>query len=464
LPKELILYQNREQTGKQQTGGKQMKKLSVIALAVAACMLFAIPAMAVDVDFSGYYRVRGFFDDTQTLNDDTRTAQAKWDQRFRIQPVFKITDRLTLNTKFEGLDRMNWGQAESNPQTDKSFDMERAWVNAQFDMFTLEFGRMVAGTCGLQYCNADSDADRIKVILKGIDPFYLDFTYSKYIEADYDTTYSDLDKDGYAVMGAYKVEGIEAGLLLEYVDDKTNSGTGATPYSSQYTIVDPFFKGVFGMVTVEAEAQWFTGDYADYDGTTTDMDYDAMRFVLDVGFDFGMMTAGVGYAHSDGRSASEQDMTRANFGGNDWEPFLIMTGYFDQASSGLLGGKGNFNEKNALRDVTGANVASGTKWGDAGYDIFYVYGSYPVTETLTLNAIWGMAQADETSRFNTTSEPDDAIGMEFDIGAKWQIMDNMTYDVKFGYFSPDDFWKLGVSGAQDPDETYSVMHSVVVTF
>ena len=61
--------------------------LSVIALAVAACMLFAIPAMAVDVDFSGYYRVRGFFQDTQSLNDDARTANAKFDHRFRIQPV-----------------------------------------------------------------------------------------------------------------------------------------------------------------------------------------------------------------------------------------------------------------------------------------------------------------------------------------------------------------------------------------
>jgi hypothetical protein len=128
-----------------------MKKLSVIALAVAACMLFAIPAMAVDVDFSGYYRVRGFFDDTQSLNDNARTAQAKFDQRFRIQPVFKITDRLTLNTKFEGLDRVNWGGGED------AMNLERAWVDAEFDMFTLKFGRMQAGTCGLQYCNADAD-------------------------------------------------------------------------------------------------------------------------------------------------------------------------------------------------------------------------------------------------------------------------------------------------------------------
>jgi hypothetical protein len=445
-----------------------MKKLSVIALAVAACMLFAIPAMAVDVDFSGYYRVRGFFDDTQSLNDDERTAQAKFDHRFRIQPIFKITDRLTLSTKFEGLDRANWGDSEADISgTDKNFDMERAWVDAEFDMFTLQFGRMVAGTCGLQYCNADQDQDRIKVILKGIDPFYLDFTYTKYDEQDYNSTSADLDKDGYAVMGAYKAEGMEGGLLIEYVTDATNSNAmTATPYTSKYTIIDPFFKGVFGMVTVEAEMQWATGDYADYDGATADVDLDAMRYVLDVGFDFGMMTAGVGYAHSDGRSYDENDYTTARFGGNDWEPLLILTGFFDHSGAGQLGGIGNFNEKNAM-NTTNVPVRAGaagpaTTWGDAGYDIFYLYGSYPVMENLTLNAIWGWATADETDRF--AANCDDAIGWDFDIGAKWQIMDNMTYDIKLGYFSPDDFWKAGVAGARDPDETYSIMHSVMVTF
>jgi hypothetical protein len=129
-------------------------------------------------------------------------------------------------------------------------------------MFTLKFGRMVAGTCGLQYCNADSDADRIKVIAKGIDPFYVDFTYTKYTEADYDTANADADRDGYAVMGSYKTEGIEGGLLIEMVADgaPTHAGAAVANAKQNFTLIDPFFKGVFGMVTVEAEAQWYTGE------------------------------------------------------------------------------------------------------------------------------------------------------------------------------------------------------------
>ena len=438
-----------------------MKKFSLIALAVVAAMLFTVPAMAVDVDFSGYYRVRGFFDDTQSLNDDARSAEAKFDQRFRIQPVFKITDRLTLNTKFEGLDRVNWGGPED------AINAERVWVDAEFDMFTLKFGRMAAGTCGLQYCNADQDADRIKVILKGVDPFYLDFTYTKYTEDDYDNSVADQDWDGYSVMGSYKAEGIEAGLLLEYNNDKTISTA-----AKKYMLIDPFFKGVFGMFTVEAEYQLRTGDYADTGGAGTDVDYDAHRYILDVGANIDAWTFGVAYAHSDGQDANDADFTNAMFGGNDWEPFLITTGFFDHTGSARLGGVGNLNEKNAM-NATGSGVtkANGTTpvLGDAGYDIFLVYGSYAAMDNLTLNAIFGFHTADETSSFGTGV--DDDLGWEFNIGAKWKIMDNMTYDIKFGMFDPGDFWKFGGAGSANAlanttndDSTYSIMHSVVVTF
>ena len=45
-----------------------MKKFSVIALALVAAMLFAVPAMALDVEFSGHYRVRGFYTQNMHMN------------------------------------------------------------------------------------------------------------------------------------------------------------------------------------------------------------------------------------------------------------------------------------------------------------------------------------------------------------------------------------------------------------
>ena len=37
-----------------------MKKFTLIGLALCVAFVFALPAMALDVDFSGFYRVRGF--------------------------------------------------------------------------------------------------------------------------------------------------------------------------------------------------------------------------------------------------------------------------------------------------------------------------------------------------------------------------------------------------------------------
>ena len=48
-----------------------MKKLSLIALAVVAVMLFAGTAMALDVSWTGQYRVRGYYMKNMALADDS---------------------------------------------------------------------------------------------------------------------------------------------------------------------------------------------------------------------------------------------------------------------------------------------------------------------------------------------------------------------------------------------------------
>lgn len=431
-----------------------MKRFSVIALAVAAVMLFAIPAMAVDVDFSGHYRVRGFFEDNTDLDDSTGASDARMDMRFRIQPVFKIHDNLKLTVRFDGVDNQEW---ESTHATSEDIGLERVYLDASFDMFALRIGRMAAGACGLKYCDAEGDADRIKVILKGIDPWYLDYTYQKSVEQDYNSgataSTSDEDFDAHWIHGFYSAETMTTGMLFGYYNNKT----GVTD-TQQYWLFDPYFKGTFGPLSVEAELQWKTGDYVDYDGATPDRDYDAWRYILDVAFDFGQGSVGAGYAHSDGQkvnTAGNEDYTNAGLGGNDWEPFLIMTHW--RANAGLGGtALGNLNSINASTAMT-----------EFGFDIFYLYGSFAAMEDLTLNAIVGFATADET---NTPSYPsssvnvDDEIGWEFDVGAKYKIMDNLTYDIKLGFFQTGDLYKLGDTSSTKDDDTWAIMHTLIVTF
>ena len=62
-----------------------MKKLTVIAVAVAAVMLFAIPAMALDVEFSGAYEAAGYYMDNTDLNNKEETYTGRTKRAFHNQ-------------------------------------------------------------------------------------------------------------------------------------------------------------------------------------------------------------------------------------------------------------------------------------------------------------------------------------------------------------------------------------------
>ncbi|MBW2195690.1 MAG: hypothetical protein JRF37_09020 [Deltaproteobacteria bacterium] len=123
-----------------------MRKFTVIALALVATFMFVVPAMAVDVEFSGHYRLRGFYDNQTDLDDDDGESDAKWDQRFRIKTAFKIHDKLKLTARFDGHDNRTWGA-----NTDEDFGLERLYADISFNAVNLRVGRMFAGACGITY-------------------------------------------------------------------------------------------------------------------------------------------------------------------------------------------------------------------------------------------------------------------------------------------------------------------------
>ena len=108
-----------------------MKNFKVIALAVAMVMLFAVPAMALDADFSGYYRVRGYYLDNQDLNDQVGSSHARMDMRLRLEAEFKVHDRLKLNTRWHGFDNTGdtdvvlvWGWRGCGSLEDSGYEVD----------------------------------------------------------------------------------------------------------------------------------------------------------------------------------------------------------------------------------------------------------------------------------------------------------------------------------------------------
>jgi len=426
-----------------------MKRFSIIALAVAAVMLFAIPVMAADLSFSGHYRARGYYNDNTDLDDDTGASNSWMDMRFRLKTKIKVNDRLSVITRFDALDNKSWGDTDNpNVAPNQNIDWDRAYIKAKFDCFDLQLGRMGAGTWGTKFLNSAREADRIRFIKK-IKPYTIRFTYEKKSEDDKGDVDSDNDEDRYMADVAYKAKGINTGLLVGYYRDMDDSDIGANAYARKYWFINPYIKGTYGPVKYEAELGCKNGDYKDYYAAAQqDQDYDAWAYHVNLATDLGPTTVSLGYAHTDGDDANDAGEYNAyGLGGNDWQPLLILTGFY---SDNTLGGAGNLNSHTASGNIK-----------KCGYDLYYGTVSFSPMENVTVNGIIGTAKADETSTFG--NNVDDDYGVEYDVGCKIKLMDNLVYQIKAAFLSAGDLWKT-TTGTTDVDDTYSFFHELKVTF
>ena len=339
-----------------------------------------------------------------------------------------------------------------------------------FPWFKLEVGRMGGGVWATKFVDYSYSVERIKVSTK-LGNFIVGGIIQKHDEDDggpssasgaftmtcYDDNGDycpsccskgpvDQDRDIYYLYGVYKGEGWDAGLLIPR--DQNHASSSAKIHETAFA---PYFRGTFGPVRAETEAWYITGK-AQRDGLK-DYDTESWAFYAKLGFDVGPVAIDFAYAGTSGQSGTDDDDDRNNFaraGGRDFQPLLILTGYY---MDGNLGCYGNLNMKNAGGNPT-------------GYNLFFGELGWSPWENFRLNTVVGYAEARETNyveHVKGVNSIDDTFGWEWDVGFKWQLMDNLLYDMKAGIFFADDFYQLGCSDANVKDE-YSVMHALTLTF
>lgn len=433
-----------------------MKKLTFITAAVFAIMLAAIPAMAVDLELSGSYDASGYYLDNQNLCDDFGGSDAWFDMDLRLDPVFKIHDRLSLVTRFHVFEDQVWGQqVPDKPGTDNAdfVNWKHAYLKAKFDIGTLSVGRMVGASAGgngapygTEFLDCDGVADRIKFVTT-IDPVTVFAVYEKGVEQDAGTDNTDSDYDKYFAGAVYKGEGIEGGLLLAYATDKRFSDLPVGAYDREFYYTAPYVKAALGPVNLEAEVSYWAGDSRDYhDSARENIDKDAWAAYVYGDMNAGPATVGLGLAFSQGDADDTDDEDNFHPGCNEWQPLLIL---FSDTAGGDLGGfGGNYNSDSA------GIIA---QWG---YELIYATATMSPTENVTINAAIGYCQAEDVP-----SGADDEIGMEFDLGVEVKLMDNLTYHATIGYLNAGDLYEdLHDLAGVDTDDTWAVVHGLTLNF
>lgn len=212
-----------------------MKKLIMTAVAIFSIGLISVPAMALDVDFSGSLRLQGIYNEHEDLRD-TSASNAWFDQRFRLKTTFKVSDNLTVVTRLDALDGKKWGK---NIYDDNDWDANVS-LDAAYMIIKTPIGGFLAGRFPTTWTDngfADSEGNRERIYyVLPIGNFQAALVYEKWHEFDSEEnpitgsdtglTQSDCDNDKYLYSFSYKTPTLKYALGGGYYRVRTFQDLG----------------------------------------------------------------------------------------------------------------------------------------------------------------------------------------------------------------------------------------------
>jgi len=457
-----------------------MKKGLIIIAAALFVAAMVLPAMAVDMSLSGFYRVRGFYQsnadggvvtpwdsgtDYTGAGDYAGDPEAWWDHHLQLNPVFKIADNLKLVTRVSMFNNQMWGSSESSGAiattgavgNAASFGDEadniiwnRAYIEWATPKGTLKIGRMAGNfTFFLPFGNTELDADRIIYVSPAYSGFNVVLGHEKRVEGSVSTDQADADHDRYFAILQYACPGLYVGYAPDMFRDRaTNDTFSDDKFNHNFCLKlnDPTNTYFF-----EGELQLRKGDRT-YDAAGKDYDYDGLGYYAAVGMRKGPLTVALAAAFCSGDEGDDvanpgRDREAGTPFGLDFQPLYILTSPYSNITTSQTGGYGF-----VMENLGGTNVHN------TGAKAYVLAADYQVDPELALHAAVGMAYADKTA-----AGVDDEFGKEFDLGLKYQIMSNLAYELHLGYLWTGDLFKQGASNYHT-DDIYQIDHSLTLSF
>lgn len=355
-----------------------MKKYWILAAIGMACLL-AAPALAIQADFSGEYRVEGIYNDHLTLiDDDDSASDAYMGMRLRLKTVFTITDNLSLTTRLDGVDK-RWGDDDNSKATsdstslsgtpsasyplvktttsvedDDNIDLEWVYMTIKTGIGGFLVGRQKGNAWGLPFADTEGPRDRITYVLP-IQNTIIAAVYEKTNELDgNDLTKNDADIDKYYLTATQKGENFKAGFLYGFYNYKTFQDlwqnrqtawllaqadaagniytTTSRPYmlsEAAANVLIPYFDGKFGPLGIKAELNYAFGEIkydSPYHRTPTDIEYGTILVTQGAAAAQAAITEGV--ENSDGDDSKDAAGYTYNVELTyDFQGFTFMGGY-----------------------------------------------------------------------------------------------------------------------------------------
>jgi len=401
-----------------------MKKLLMGLIAAGLVLAMALPAMAFDSEFGGYWRTRAYMQRDFTGSDTEAKDLQQVDTRTRLfytavfSEDFKFVNAFEINN--------TWGDTVGGDiGTDGTgiFRIKHSYAN--FNLGQVNF------LVGLQprvlhrgFVFSDDFAG-LAVTFKG-PGFSIPFIWFKAYEGGTGKDKNDNDVDYYALKPTFNFPGGNVTPTLAYIYSKDASKWSATSGNKEVKV---WLAGVDLDMKFGAGSFWFTGIYEGGDadlvvpaGASVDM----KAYLLALG---GAFNAGPADIHGQVFYASGNDKNRKTT--DDYEAFYIPKGQSYYWSE--IMGFGTFDNQasagscaDQISNIMAANIGVGFKASD----------KMKITADL-----WYARLAEE----NAAGE--DVLGTEIDLKLTYSLMQNLKIDLIAAYLFAGDATYKGSNDA-----------------
>ena len=458
-----------------------MKKVLSTIAALGLVAGLASTAAAVEFKMSGMYSVEGTYlsnfnsagGGIMPVDQVAANHSDSWYMHtFEIKPTMQVNDKVSMVSVIRLADNTFWGgQAGGDTVGNNMYGntgnnnvyVHQLYMNYESPIGKFVIGRTPAGGWGTAFMDFDQRADRIQLF-----PSFLasgPFTTQFYMEKSKDNikydgtpaTYSELnpgsdaDYTKYVARAFYKNDNLDSGLEYAFKNNKTVANV-----SDQMQDVSVYGKFKMDNYFANAELTHFFGS-KDYDPGTLNRSYDSWAAFLQGGIKIDALTASLAYAYAQGQDSAKNtgnggDITAAlstTGTGDQFEPLYVLTG----KSTGIMNN----------RVYSGLTSTA----SEAGLHAIVAAADYAVSNQLTLHGAIGWAKADEAVYWDGTNAQatngSKTYGWEYDLGAAYKLLDNLTYEAHFGYLDTGDYFNMD-SPTDITKNVYVLTHSLTMTF
>ena len=432
-----------------------MKKILSAVAALGLVAGVASTASALEFNVSGYYFVEGVHlsagDGSGVVTDNETGNDSYWRHEFVIKPTMTVNDKIVVKSKIY-LAANEWGATDLATADGGNVDVYHMFMEYMSPVGKIRAGRTSAGMWQGDFMSNDSHANRL-MFFPNFMPENVGacvFT-QKSIETDGGDTDVDTDSDVYEASVWYKTKDMVVALGYDYFRDATDAGTAATTVVTPIgPIVTPavpgsivtkhrikgYYNQTFTDMYAEVEFQYDDGETDEDSGT--DSDLTTLAVMADVGMKCDKLDIGMMFIYGSGDDdATDNDTENVGQLGEQFQPYNVLTG----ATTGMM--SNDFSGTDS--DMTTAGIIS-----------LGLHADYAVSDVLSLNSAIVYAEAADAR-----TGVDDEYGWEVDLGVAYKLMNNLTYQVDFGYLAAGDFFE-DVKG--EDDSIYTLTHRLTMEF